>query len=103
MLAATPADAGAYAEIPWFWTDQFDMNIQLMGLPQSWDQAVTRGERASGAFIVFYLKDGRMVGCAGINTGRDVRFTRRMIQSARAFDAAALADPNVKLQALMKG
>jgi 3-phenylpropionate/trans-cinnamate dioxygenase ferredoxin reductase subunit len=103
MLAPNAGDAAPYAEIPWFWSDQYDMNIQLMGLPQAWDAAVTRGDPASGAFTVFYLADGRMVGCAGINTGRDVRFTRRMIQSGRPFDAAALADPNVKLQGLMKG
>jgi len=103
MLGDAPGETPPYAEIPWFWSDQFDMNIQMMGLPQSWDRAVTRGDPASGAFIVFYLKDGRLHGCAGINSGRDVRFTRRMIQSGRTFDAAALADPAVKLQGLMKG
>ena len=49
----------AYGEIPWFWSDQYDMNIQLVGLPAAWDEAVTRGDPASGQFIVFYLKDGR--------------------------------------------
>jgi 3-phenylpropionate/trans-cinnamate dioxygenase ferredoxin reductase subunit len=102
MLAADPAAAAQYAEIPWFWSDQYDMNIQLMGLPQAFDNAVTRGDPASGAFTVFYLADGRMVGCAGVNTGRDVRFARRLIQSGRTFDPAALADPSVKLQALTK-
>jgi 3-phenylpropionate/trans-cinnamate dioxygenase ferredoxin reductase subunit len=96
-------DAPAYAEIPWFWSDQYDMNIQLMGLASTWDRTVTRGDPASGAFTVFYLQDGRLVGAAGINTGRDVRFCRRLIQSGRPFDPAALADPAVKLQALMKG
>jgi 3-phenylpropionate/trans-cinnamate dioxygenase ferredoxin reductase subunit len=103
MLAPTHAEAAPYAEIPWFWSDQFDMNIQLMGLPLAWDKAVTRGDPASGAFLVFYLQAGRLVGCAGINKGRDVRFARRMIQSGREFDPAALADPAVKLQGLMKG
>jgi 3-phenylpropionate/trans-cinnamate dioxygenase ferredoxin reductase subunit len=96
-------DAPPYAEVPWFWSDQYDMNIQLVGLAPAWDRTVTRGDPAGGAFTVFYLHGGRLVGAAGVNTGRDVRFCRRLIQSGRTFDPAALADPAVKLQALMKG
>lgn len=91
-----------YAEIPWFWSDQYDANIQMMGLPEKWDQTVIRGDRDSGEFIEFYLKDGEMQGAAAINNARDLRFTRRMITSGKKFDAAALADPDVKLQKLMK-
>ena len=92
-----------YAEIPWFWSDQYDANIQMMGLPEVRDQTVTRGDREAGEFIEFYLKDGEMQGAAAINNPRDLRFTRRMITSGRKFDADALADPDVKLQRLMKG
>ena len=93
----------AYAEIPWFWSDQYDANIQMMGLPEEWDQTVTRGDRDAGEFIEFYLKDGEMQGAAAINNPRDLRFTRRMITSGKKFDADALADPEIKLQKLMKG
>ncbi len=96
-------DKHAYAEIPWFWSDQYDANIQMMGLPEDWDQTVTRGDRDAGEFIEFYLKDGELQGAAAINNPRDLRFTRRMITSGKKFDAAALADPEVKLQKLMKG
>lgn len=92
----------SYAEIPWFWSDQYDANIQMMGLPEEWDQTVIRGDREAGEFIEFYLKDGELQGAAAINNARDLRFTRRMITSRKKFDAAALADPEVKLQKLMK-
>ena len=92
-----------YSEIPWFWSDQYDANIQMMGLPEEWDQTVTRGDREAGEFIEFYLKDGELQGAAAINNPRDLRFTRRMITSGRKFEADALADPDVKLQKLMKG
>jgi 3-phenylpropionate/trans-cinnamate dioxygenase ferredoxin reductase component len=92
-----------YSEIPWFWSDQYDANIQMMGLPEEWDQTVTRGDRDAGEFIEFYLKDGELQGAAAINNPRDLRFTRRMITSGRKFEADALADPDVKLQKLMKG
>ncbi len=92
-----------YSEIPWFWSDQYDANIQLMGLPEEWDETAVRGDRDAGEFVEFYLKGGRIQGAAAINNPRDLRFTRRLMMSGKAFDAAALADPSVKLQQLLKG
>ena len=93
----------SYAEIPWFWSDQYDANIQMMGLPEDWDETAVRGSRDAGEFIEFYLKDGEIQGAAAINNPRDLRFTRRMMTSGKKFDAASLADPDIKLQKLMKG
>ena len=102
--AKTMLDAGsAYTEIPWFWSDQHGVNIQLVGLPEGWSETVTRGDRESGEFIVFYLKDGRIDGAAAINTPRDIRFARRLMAAGKIVDPAQLADPDVKLQALLKG
>ena len=95
--------AAPYAEIPWFWSDQYDVNIQLIGLPVAWDRTVTRGDRAENRFIEFYLKDGRIEGAAAINNPRDMRFARRLMRAGKVLDPAALADPGVKLQALLKG
>ena len=92
-----------YSEIPWFWSDQFDMNIQLVGLPTDWDEAVTRGDPASGQFIVFYLKGGKIDGAAAINQGRDVRMAKRMMTAGITVAASDLADESVKLQKLLKG
>jgi 3-phenylpropionate/trans-cinnamate dioxygenase ferredoxin reductase subunit len=92
----------AYAEIPWFWSDQYDANIQMMGLPEEWDQTVTRGNPKEGNFIEFYLKGGQIQGATAVNNPRDLRFTRRMITSGKIFNADALSDPEVKLQKLMK-
>ena len=92
-----------YAEIPWFWSDQYDANIQLVGLPEQWDGTVTRGDPAAGPFIQFYLKGGKINGAAAINLGRDIRFARRLMQADKTVDPGQLADPEVKLQALLKG
>jgi 3-phenylpropionate/trans-cinnamate dioxygenase ferredoxin reductase subunit len=92
-----------YAEIPWFWSDQYDANIQLMGLPDNFDQTAVRGDRDSGEFVEFYLKEGKLEGAAAINNARDLRFTRRMMMSGKTFDPAALENPEIKLQKLLKG
>ena len=105
-IAAARAMLGGetpYCEIPWFWSDQYDVNIQLVGLPSAFDDTVTRGERAQGSFVEFYMKDGRIDGAAAINSPRDIRFARRLMQAEKIVDPAALADPAVKLQALLRG
>lgn len=92
-----------YAEIPWFWSDQYDANIQMMGLPTEWNETALRGDRDAGKFIEFYLQDGTIQGAAAINNPGDLRFTRRLMMSGKTFSAADLADPGVKLQKLLKG
>ncbi len=105
-IAAAKAMLGGetpYCEIPWFWSDQYDVNIQLVGLPADFNETVTRGERADGSFVEFYMKDGRIDGAAAIDNPRDIRFAKRLMQAEKIVDPAALADPSVKLQALLRG
>ena len=105
-IAAAKAMLGGdtpYCEIPWFWSDQYDVNIQLVGLPTDFEETVTRGDRADGSFVEFYMKGGRIDGAAAINNPRDIRFAKRLMQAEKIVDPAALADPSVKLQALLRG
>ena len=105
-IAAAKAMLGGetpYCEIPWFWSDQYDVNIQLVGLPTDFEETVTRGERAGDSFVEFYMKGGRIDGAAAINNPRDIRFAKRLMQARKTVDPAALADPAVKLQALLRG
>mgnify|MGYP003672667420 FL=1 len=104
VAAKAMADKGEdYAEIPWFWSDQFDANIQMIGLPQGWEQLVTRGDPASGEFITFYLRDGKIDGAISVNNSRDIRMAKRLMQSGKPVSAEDLTNPDVKLQALLKG
>jgi 3-phenylpropionate/trans-cinnamate dioxygenase ferredoxin reductase component len=92
----------AYNEVPWFWSDQYDINIQLVGLPEGCDQTILRGDPDASEFIEFYLKDGCVEGAAAMNNARDLRFTKRFIQAQKPVDATQLADPAIKLQAIFK-
>ncbi len=92
----------AFAEVPWFWTDQFDMNLQMAGAPERWDQLVFRGAPAERSFTVFHLADGKPVAVTTVNAPRDMRFARMLIQRAQAVDPALLADKAVKLQDLTR-
>ena len=95
MAAARSAlgQAVDYAPLPWFWSDQYDANLQIYGVPRPDHRVVMRGEPAAGAFALFYL-DGDVVQAAlGVNVAKDLRFARRLIEQRRPVDATRLADP----------
>jgi len=83
--------------LPWFWSDQYDMNLQIYGMPSVTDRVVMRGQPGTGSFLLFYL-DGEVIKAAiGVNAARDLRFARRLIEQRKAVEAARLADPDVPM------
>jgi 3-phenylpropionate/trans-cinnamate dioxygenase ferredoxin reductase subunit len=90
-----------YAEVPWFWSDQYTYNIQYAGFHSQWDHFVVRGDLAQRDFLGFYLKDGRITATVSINRGKDLRLTMRLIEAQLAVEATALADEAVKLRSLL--
>ena len=90
----------AYAEVPWFWSDQYEVNIQMVGAPEATDEVVRRGDPASGRFMCFNLADGAVVGSTAFNMGAETRFVRKMIERRARLEPALLADPGRKLKDL---
>ena len=90
--------------LPWFWSDQYDLTLQIAGLP---DEGETRIERRIGdALLLFHLKaDGRLVAASGIGVGnavaRDIRVAEMLVGRRAVVDPALLADPGVKLKGLL--
>ncbi|WP_455776592.1 NAD(P)/FAD-dependent oxidoreductase, partial [Burkholderia stabilis] len=92
----------AYAELPWLWSDQYDCNLQMLGLFGSERTIVVRGDPASGPFTVFGLGDeGRIAAVAAANLGRDIGASRRLIAAGAVPDPAKLADPAVNLKTFL--
>ena len=89
-----------YDEIPWFWSDQYDLNLQIVGAPAAWDRVILRGKPAERRFIAFYLHDGVVVCANAVNSPRELRLARRLIEHKRPVDADSLADPDVPLKSL---
>ncbi|MBO9647620.1 MAG: FAD-dependent oxidoreductase [Variovorax sp.] len=83
--------------LPWFWSDQYGMNLQIYGMPSATDRVVMRGEPGADSFLLFYL-DGEVVKAAiGVNAARDLRFARRLIEQRKPVDATRLADAGVPM------
>jgi 3-phenylpropionate/trans-cinnamate dioxygenase ferredoxin reductase subunit len=89
-----------YDEVHWFWSDQYDANIQYAGFHAAWDAVVVRGSLAERKFLAFYMAEGRVESVVAINQGRDLRRTLPIIKARVAVDPARLADPNVDLRTL---
>jgi NADPH-dependent 2,4-dienoyl-CoA reductase/sulfur reductase-like enzyme len=88
----------AYAEVPWFWSDQFGLNLQIAGVPGPDDQVVQRGHLGQGPVAFFHLRAGRLVAAIGIDSGRDIRFAKEIIAlGGVGVTAEQLADPGVAL------
>ncbi len=100
-FAVGRAMAGAtepYNEVPWFWSDQYEMNLQYVGAALPWDETVTRGEPGTPPFTVFYLEGGRLVAAAGVNDHHTVARARHVMEARRPVTRPQLADPGFDLR-----
>ena len=84
----------------WFWSDQYDHNLQSIGLLSDWEEMVVRGSLEERNFVAFFLKGGLLMGVVGLDRGRDVRQCRALIAARRPLDPVALKDEDVDLKAL---
>jgi 3-phenylpropionate/trans-cinnamate dioxygenase ferredoxin reductase subunit len=92
-----------YDAVHWFWSDQYDVNLQYAGFHQAWDQVVVRGHPDTRNFIAFYLSQGRIDAVAALNRGKDVRRVMPLIKARTAVDPRRLADDDVDLRSLVDG
>ena len=94
-------DPQPYAEVPWGWSDQLGVNLQLLGVPQSFEQAVARGDPASGSFTLFYLEGDKIAGVNAVNAPKDIAVARRLMAAGKSVDRNLLGDSSVALRSLL--
>jgi 3-phenylpropionate/trans-cinnamate dioxygenase ferredoxin reductase subunit len=86
--------------VPWFWSDQYDVKLQIAGLSQGHDRIVVRGEPASGHFAIYYLLQGELIAVDAVNSPKDFMSGRRWIAERRHPDVTKLADMSVELKTM---
>jgi 3-phenylpropionate/trans-cinnamate dioxygenase ferredoxin reductase subunit len=89
-----------YDAIPWFWSNQYDVKLQSVGLWLGYDETVLRGDPASGSFALVYLAAGRVVALDCVNATRDYVQGRRLVEQGARIAPAALADSSRPLKHL---
>lgn len=91
-----------FREVPWFWSDQYDLSLQVAGHPCSGDDIVRRGEPGADSFTLFYLRDGVLRSVMGVNRPGDVRAGMDLIAARARLDPGVCADPATDLRALAR-
>ena len=95
-------DTAPYDDIPWFWTDQHGVNLQVAGLPADAAHTVVRTSASPDAFVAVHLDAaGCVIGVTAANNPREIRAGQALIRSRQVVDAAALADAAVPMQRLL--
>ncbi len=89
-----------YDAVPWFWSNQYDLKLQTVGLSTGYDQAVLRGNPAERRFSVIYLKGGAVIALDCVNAVKDYVAGRALVAGGVHADPALLADPDVPLKTL---
>ena len=92
----------SYDEVHWFWSDQYDLNLQYAGFHTSWDQLVVRGSLEARDCVAFYMNDGRIDAVVALNRARDVRRAMPLIKQRRIVDVERLRDDAVDLRTLAR-
>jgi 3-phenylpropionate/trans-cinnamate dioxygenase ferredoxin reductase component len=85
-------DRRPYAEVPWFWSDQYGTSIQILGMPEKTDEIVVRGDVATNRFVVLNLSQGQLVGATACNMAREIPPLRQIMKKHLPIDAGTAAD-----------
>jgi len=91
----------AYDEVHWFWSDQYDANLQYAGFHSAWEQLVVRGRLGSDGFLACYVNEGRIDAAVALNRAKDLRRVMPLIKARRPIDLEQLRDESVDLRSLL--
>lgn len=100
--AALMGRSRPFVSTPWFWSDQFDVKLQMVGLSRGYDQVVTRGDLAKPAFSAFYFRQGRLLAVDSLNRVSDHMQSKRLLDHGLSPTPSQAADPQFELPSLLK-
>ncbi len=90
-----------YNQVPWFWSDQYDIKLQIAGISQGYDETLLRGAPETNSFAVFYFRSGALIACDAINAAPEYMAARMMIGQGKTPDRSRLADTAVPMKEIM--
>jgi len=92
-----------YSDVHWFWSDQYNCNVQYAGFHTGWDELVVRGNLEERNAVVFYLQERHIAAAVAFNRGRDLQRTMSLIRARVQVEPAVLQDEGVDLRSLVPG
>jgi 3-phenylpropionate/trans-cinnamate dioxygenase ferredoxin reductase subunit len=88
--------------VPWFWSDQYDLKLQMVGINHGYEQVVVRGSMAENNFSAFYLKEGVVIAVDTVNRPKDFMVGKKLVAERVTADPAALRDESIELKSLLE-
>ncbi|MEQ8494175.1 MAG: FAD-dependent oxidoreductase, partial [Gammaproteobacteria bacterium] len=92
-----------YVQVPWFWSDQYDVKLQIAGIGMPFDECVQRGDVGAGSFSMFYFRGGALCGADSVNRAADHMACRRLLAQGTMITPAEVADEGVDLMQRARG
>src|SRR4051812_22241228 len=87
-----------YSEVPWFWSDQYDLKLQIAGLARPTDTLVLRGDPAGRKFAVFHLRDGAVAAVEAVNAAPEYMIGKKLVADGKKIAAQTLADTSIPMK-----
>ena len=91
----------AYDSVPWFWSNQYDIKLQTVGLSTGHDDLVVRGDPAGGSFSIIYLREGKVIALDCVNNVKDYVQGRKLVMERASFDPLLLGRSDVPLKEMI--
>ena len=101
VAAAIAGKDETYDVVPWFWSDQYDLKLQMAGLSTNCDQAIVRGDMDSNRFSVFHYRDGVFRALDAVNKGADYLMARKLLAAGKGPTPEQAADESFPLKSLL--
>lgn len=90
-----------YDSVPWFWSNQYDVRLQMAGLSGKHDHRVVRGHPGNGSFAVFYMREGHVIAVDAINLPMAFMVGKKLVSRGGKVDSEALGNPDIELKSLI--
>jgi 3-phenylpropionate/trans-cinnamate dioxygenase ferredoxin reductase subunit len=98
---AIMGDAKPYVAVPWFWSDQYEIKLQIVGLTHGYDETVMAGDPAENKFAVLYFRDGSLIGVDSVNKATDHMAGRKIFGAGKRVTLAQAREPGFELRKAM--
>lgn len=92
-----------FTQVPWFWSDQYDIKLQTTGVNHGYDDVIIRGDTTTASFAAFYLQSGRLLAVDAINRPREFMAAKALIAERAVIEPARLADEGLPIKSLVPG
>ncbi|MBL4894885.1 MAG: FAD-dependent oxidoreductase [Emcibacter sp.] len=101
VVSVILGDPKPFVDVPWFWSNQYDLKLQTAGLNHGYDETILRGDPATRSFSLIYLRKGQVVAVDAVNMIKDFMAGKKLVEKGLVVDKASLADTDILLKSLL--